>query len=85
MTACRFRTGRVPGNPRQTAQVAEFGSAPTVTGHGQKILERVSSCAWTSRPMTGKTLILLGDSTADTREMLAPMDRETWEDVRREP
>jgi hypothetical protein len=43
-----------------------LGGAPTVTGHGQKIFERVSSCAWTSSPMTGKTLILLGVSTVDT-------------------
>ena len=66
--ASRFRTGSVPGKPRQTGQVAEFGGAPTVTGESQNIFERVFSWAWTSSPMTGKTLILRGVSTADTGE-----------------
>jgi hypothetical protein len=60
--------GSVPGKPRQTGQVAEFAGAPTVTGQAQKILERVWSWAWTSSPMTGKTLILRGVSMADTDE-----------------
>ncbi len=68
VTARRLRTGSVPGNPRQTGQVAELGGAPTVTGQAQNILERVRSWAWTSSPMTGKTLILLGVSMADTDE-----------------
>ncbi len=55
VTAWRFRTGSVPGKPRQTGQVAELAGAPTVTGQAQKILERVWSWAWTSSPMTGKT------------------------------
>ena len=65
----------MPGNPRQTGQVAELGGAPTVTGQAQKILERVWSWAWTSSPMTGKTLVLLGVSTADTGEILARVHR----------
>jgi hypothetical protein len=48
--------------------VAEFAGAPTVTAQAQKILERVVSWAWTSSPMTGKTLVLLGVSTTDTGE-----------------
>ena len=58
----------MPGKPRQIGQVAELGGAPTVTGQPQKIFERVWSWAWTSSPMTGKTLILLGVSAADTDE-----------------
>jgi hypothetical protein len=49
-------------------QVAEFGGAPTVTGQAQNIFERVRSWAWTSSPMTGKTSIFRGVSTADTEE-----------------
>jgi hypothetical protein len=45
-----------------------FAGAPTVTGHAQNIFDCVRSWAWTSSPMTGKTLILAGDSSADTGE-----------------
>jgi hypothetical protein len=45
-------TGNAPGNPRQTGQVLEFGSAPNFVEQPQKALVTVWSCAWTSRPMT---------------------------------
>jgi hypothetical protein len=57
-TTSRFRTGSVPGNPRQTGHVAELGGAPTATGQAQKIFDFVRSCAWTSSPMTEKTFVL---------------------------
>src|SRR5690349_9826856 len=52
-TACRFRTGRAPGKPRQTGQVFALGGAPKLVGHPQKILVAVASCTCTSRPITG--------------------------------
>jgi hypothetical protein len=45
MTALRFKTGSVPGKPRQTGQVAELAGAPTVTGQEQKSFARVWSWA----------------------------------------
>jgi hypothetical protein len=68
VTAWRFKTGSVPGKPRHTGQVASLGGAPTVTGHWQKIFERVSSWACTSSPMTGKTRVFTGVSSEDTSE-----------------
>jgi hypothetical protein len=44
-TAERFRTGSVPGIPRQTGSVAEFGSAPNAADDQEKIFDRVAS--WT--------------------------------------
>src|SRR5271170_5117185 len=52
-TACRFRTGSAPGNPRHTGQTLVLGEAPKLVGHPQKILVRVASWTWTSRPITG--------------------------------
>src|SRR5712691_4656474 len=52
-TAARFREGSAPGNPRQTGHTCVLGGAPNAVGLAQKIFERVSSCACTSRPMTG--------------------------------
>ena len=51
-TAVRFRTGSAPGSPRQTGQMWVFGSAPNAALQPQKIFDAVSSCAWTSSPMT---------------------------------
>ena len=52
-TACRLMTGRTPGMPKQTGQTWVLGGE---SGEGreqeQNILLRVSSCAWTSSPMT---------------------------------
>src|SRR2546422_188110 len=52
ITASRFKTGRAPGNPKQTGQVLVFGGAPNCVEQEQKILDWVSSCACTSRPIT---------------------------------
>jgi hypothetical protein len=45
-----------------------LGGAPTVTGHEQKILDRVRSCACTSSPMTGKTRVFSAVSAGDPAE-----------------
>src|SRR5215469_5987499 len=52
-TARLFKTGSVPGKPRQTGQTLEFGGSPNRVEQPQKILVLVSNCAWTSRPITG--------------------------------
>src|SRR6266545_4635623 len=57
-TAARLRTGSAPGMPRQTGHTCEFGGAPNDVPHPQKILVRVCSCAWISRPMTGSNVTL---------------------------
>jgi hypothetical protein len=51
-TAPRFITGRVPGKARSTAQAWVFGAAPKAVEAPLKILLRVDSWAWVSRPMT---------------------------------
>src|SRR5215475_11872289 len=51
-TATRFKTGRAPGNPRQTGQVLTLGASPKRVEHEQNNLDFVRSCAWHSRPMT---------------------------------
>ncbi len=61
----------MPGKPRQTGQVAEFGGAPTRTGQAQKIFDSVRSCACTSSPMTGKTRVLSTVSEEDTAKNLS--------------
>src|SRR5882757_7109612 len=52
-TAFRFSTGNAPGMPRQTGQTFVFGGSPKRVEQEQKIFEAVSSCTWTSSPMTG--------------------------------
>src|SRR5207253_10122863 len=52
-TAALFSAGKAPGSPRQTGQTCVLGGAPNCVEQPQKIFDRVSSCAWTSRPMTG--------------------------------
>src|SRR6266849_3006539 len=52
-TARLLRTGRVPGRPRQTGQTLVFGGSPKRVEQPQKILVRVRSWTWTSRPITG--------------------------------
>src|SRR5258705_9293259 len=39
--------------PRQTGQTLVFGGSPKRVEQEQKIFEAVSSCTWTSSPMTG--------------------------------
>src|SRR4029077_5834080 len=57
-TAFLFSTGSAPGSPRHTGQTLVFGGAPKRVEHEQKIFDAVSSCTWTSRPMTGSYLEL---------------------------
>jgi hypothetical protein len=52
-TARRFKTGSVPGMPRQTGQTSLLEGAPKRVEQPQKIFESVRSWQWTSRPMTG--------------------------------
>src|SRR5215471_9805046 len=52
-TARLFRTGSVPGRPRQTGQTLVFGGSPKRVEQPQKIFVLVRSWTWTSRPMTG--------------------------------
>src|SRR5258708_15128768 len=55
-TARLWRTGSVPGRPRQTGQTLEFGESPKRVEQPQKIFVLVRSWTWTSRPMTGSYL-----------------------------
>src|SRR5277367_517 len=52
-TARRFNTGSAPGSPRQVGQTCVFGSPPYRFTHPQKAFDSVSSCTWTSSPITG--------------------------------
>src|ERR1035438_3766966 len=52
-TAFLFNTGKAPGSPRQTGQTLVFGGSPKRVEQEQKIFDAVSSCTWTSSPMTG--------------------------------
>src|SRR5580698_8753666 len=52
-TAFRLSTGKAPGSPRQTGQTFEFGGSPKRVEQEQKIFDTVSSCRWTSSPITG--------------------------------
>jgi hypothetical protein len=45
-------TGNTPGMPMQMGQVAELGGNPNCVLQPQNNFVRVSSCTWTSRPMT---------------------------------
>src|SRR5215831_1206779 len=55
-TALWLRTGNAPGMPRQTGQTFVLGGAPNRVAQEQKIFVAVSSCTWTSSPMTGSNL-----------------------------
>ena len=48
----RFITGNVPGIPRHTGHVAEFGGKPNFVEQPQNNFVRVSNCTCTSRPTT---------------------------------
>src|SRR5271156_1314887 len=66
-TARLFRTGSAPGRPRQTGQILVLGAAPNFAEQPQKALVRVSSCTWTSSPMTGSYLVRIsGEMLAAT-------------------
>src|SRR5271167_2652321 len=56
-TARLFSTGSAPGRPRQTGQMLVFGGAPNFAEQPQKAFVRVSSCTWTSSPITGSYLV----------------------------
>jgi hypothetical protein len=51
-TAPWFITGSVPGSARSTGDAWVFGSAPKAVDEPLKILLKVDSWAWVSRPMT---------------------------------
>src|ERR1700722_1320125 len=55
-TARLFKTGKVPGSPRQTGHTLLLGASPKRFAHPQKILLFVNSCTWTSSPITGSYL-----------------------------
>src|SRR5208282_3141967 len=57
-TAFLFNTGNAPGSPRQTGHTFVFGGSPKRVEQEQKIFEAVSSCTWTSSPMTGSYLAM---------------------------
>ena len=59
-TAAWFSTGNVPGRPRQTGSVAEFGSAPNAADDHEKILDLVASWECTSNPITTSYLLFPG-------------------------
>src|SRR5208337_887130 len=63
-TAFRFNTGKAPGSPRHTGHTFVFGGSPKRVEHEQKIFDAVSSCTWTSSPMTGSYLARMFSETA---------------------
>src|ERR1035441_6787750 len=60
-TACSLSTGKAPGSARQTGQTFVLGSEPNRLAQPQKALVAVSSCTWTSSPMTGSYLARTSD------------------------
>ena len=64
-TARALSTGNAPGNPRQTGQTLVLGSDPNLLVQPQKALVAVSSCTWTSRPMTGSYFASTSGETTD--------------------
>src|SRR5208282_1641899 len=63
-TAFRFSTGRAPGSPRHTGHTFVFGGSPKRVEHEQKIFDAVSSCTWTSSPITGSYFARRSSETA---------------------
>src|ERR1022692_1421988 len=55
-TAFALSTGKAPGNPRHTGQTLVLGAEPNWLAQPQKALVAVSSCTWTSSPITGSYL-----------------------------
>src|SRR5271165_31444 len=65
-TACLLSTGSAPGSPRQTGQMFVFGGAPNFAEQPQNAFVLVSSCTWTSSPITGSYLVIIsGETLAD--------------------
>src|SRR5208337_996495 len=67
-TAFRFNTGKAPGSPRHTGHTFVFGGSPKRVEHEQNIFDAVSSCTWTSSPMTGS---YFASRFSDTAEVVA--------------
>src|SRR6266404_4663665 len=63
-TAFRFSTGKAPGSPKHTGHTLVFGGSPKRVEHEQKIFDAVSSCTWTSSPMTGSYFASKSSETA---------------------
>src|ERR1019366_5106584 len=63
-TAFLFNTGKAPGSPRHTGHTLVFGGSPKRVEHEQKIFDAVSSCTWTSSPMTGSYFASRSSETA---------------------
>src|ERR1017187_3481225 len=63
-TAFLFKTGSAPGSPRQTGHTFVFGGSPKRVEHEQKIFDAVSSCTWTSSPITASYLAIRSEETA---------------------
>src|SRR6266478_1837287 len=63
-TAFRFSTGKAPGSPRHTGHTFVLGGSPKRVEHEQKIFDAVSSCTWTSSPMTGSYFASKSSETA---------------------
>src|SRR4029077_10479957 len=63
-TAFRLSTGKAPGSPRHTGHTLVFGGSPKRVEHEQKIFDTVSSCTWTSSPMTASYFASKSSETA---------------------
>jgi len=71
-TARRFKTGRLPGNPKHTGHTFEFGASPNRFAHPQKIFVAVNSCTCTSSPMTGSYLASISGAIAPPSDAVLP-------------
>src|SRR6266404_6258662 len=74
-TALRFSTGKAPGSPRHTGHTFVFGGSPKRVEHEQKIFDAVSSCTWTSSPMTAS---YFASKSSDTAEVVAISGDYSW-------
>src|SRR6202795_842792 len=74
-TAFRFSTGKAPGSPRHTGHTFVFGGSPKRVEHEQKIFDAVSSCTWTSSPMTGS---YFASTSSETAEVVAISGDYSW-------
>src|SRR5437899_1992616 len=74
-TAFRFSTGKAPGSPRHTGHTLVFGRSPKRVEQEQKIFDAVSSCTWTSSPMTGS---YFASKSSETAEVVAISGDYNW-------
>src|SRR6266478_7467502 len=74
-TAFRFSTGKAPGSPRHTGHTLVFGGSPKRVEHEQKIFDAVSSCTWTSSPMTAS---YFASKSSETAEVVAIPGDYSW-------